>query len=117
MSKYTYFQDSNHIETNDGDVLSGIAALVFEQERTADALERIAAALEAGRDDPDAYEYESCNVSEIDTMRANGWRVLCMSTEYGSISLRRPRQQDAPENDPIDDDPDEPLDYPGEWGE
>lgn len=63
-------------------------------ERIADALEALAVAQES--DDPDDYDYDSCNVSEIDTLRAQGWRVLGMSTEYGSISLRRPRQEGEP---------------------
>lgn len=80
--------------------------------RQADALERIAAALEARqsaalepvlmtaeeaeRDDPDGYDYGDCAIDEIDECRAHGWQVASTPSDYGFVVLRRPRQQDTP---------------------
>jgi hypothetical protein len=89
-----------------GTVVLPEVALVFEQERTADAAERIAAALEAQRDDPDGWIYSEYPADLVEGARADGWRVYKVLQEAGPdwaapvYVMRRPRQEEEPETPP-----------------
>lgn len=66
--------------------------------RIADALERIAAAMEAGRDDPDAWEYTVMYARLPDViadLALDGWTVFAYGLdEPETVILRRPRKGD-----------------------
>jgi len=92
----------------DTKIVVDLTGLVEQTVRLAAAAERIAAALEAQREDPDAWEYaKTARVRDMELYRDEGFQLIMLDDD-GWFTLRRkypiaghrPRQQDAPETRP-----------------